>query len=134
MRGKVLAPEAYQVNQAHGRTTVEVPFSWKKGPLAVTYEAGYGDDFQDIPLSLQQAVLTTIACLYKNRTCNKVEGLSLGALPWIQYHRTYHMSDTIINKLNTPIVVARKVYREDGLGGLQEQPCEKFPFGRISSL
>jgi len=44
------------------------------------------------------------------------------------------MSDNILNKLNTPIVVERKVYREDGLGGLQEQPCEKFPFGRISSL
>jgi uncharacterized phiE125 gp8 family phage protein len=91
LKGKKLNPDQYTVTHAHGRTSIEVPFTWQKNSLCVTYKTGYGPALKDIPPTLYQAVLTTLAYLYENRSPQGTEAPSTTVTPWIQYHRYYHM-------------------------------------------
>jgi hypothetical protein len=91
-RRHLFTPQQYDVIPHRDTLKVEVPFYWGKRVFTVTYRAGFADRPEDIPLALQQAVLSTMAYIYENRGSEGQEPLSFQRIqPWIQYHRTFNL-------------------------------------------
>lgn len=72
------------LNRSHTKA-IEIPFRWRRQSITVTYEAGFGEGPEEVPLTLRQAVLSTVAYLYENRDAKLP--LHPPVDPWIAYYR-----------------------------------------------
>lgn len=90
LKGVVLNEQQYALVDHNGRFHLEIP-SAGTGTVSVKYTTGYGEDPKDIPETLKNTVLTTLAYLYENRGEKKISPSNGHVAPWIQYHRDYHL-------------------------------------------
>ena len=66
-RGKSLEKDRdYFIEPYKDTQRVVMPFSWKSHVTQVTYDAGYGDDPEDVPLSIRNSVLRSVDILYRS--------------------------------------------------------------------
>lgn len=86
---KVLDENQYSVSAKGDSLEVSVPFRWKSPEVVVTYEAGYGENPDDVPAVLRHAVLGTIEYLYENK--GDIRALNHQTAPWLQAHRSYRI-------------------------------------------
>lgn len=91
---KTLAQNEYTRIDHLGKTKLELPFSWNRRAVSVTYTAGFGTDPKDVPDALKQAIMSTVTYIYENRypTMPGQNQAFQCAQPWIQYHRSYQMA------------------------------------------
>lgn len=89
--GKELLEGKYEFFDRNGRPGIQVLFPVSEGVLFVRYITGYGEDPKDIPETLKNTILTTLAYLYENRGEEKNPKNESQKDPWIQYHRNYHL-------------------------------------------
>ncbi|MGL5784832.1 MAG: head-tail connector protein [Alphaproteobacteria bacterium] len=94
VKGKLLRADQYHLDMAKGFIALELPlFKRSSTKATVTYEAGFGENPDDIPEAIRNAILTAIAYLYENRDNSEPKlSLSTAIKPWIQYHKEYHLA------------------------------------------
>jgi hypothetical protein len=68
---------------------ITVPFRWKTSIVEVTYEAGFGQEADDVPSSLRHAVLGTIEYLYRHK--GDLNALKDQTTPWLRAYRSYRI-------------------------------------------
>lgn len=95
----VVDPEAYRLMQSKasarlvptGTTLPHVPHN---GSIEVTFDAGFGPDWSDIPADLQQAVLQLAAHTYNNRAgqSDVDGGIPASVLALLEPYRAYRLS------------------------------------------
>ena len=93
-RGKKIPETSYDVSNHNGRCKVflkDLHGFYLKGTLAVEYQTGYGKTAQDIPQTLKNTVLTTLAYLYENRGEASLPVSPVRPMPWVSYHQNYHL-------------------------------------------
>lgn len=87
---KLLKEDEYSIScDDWQKVKITVPFRWKCPNVEVMYEAGFGDNPEDIPAALRHAVLGTIEYLYaKKGELTALDGLTA---PWLRAHRSYEI-------------------------------------------
>ncbi len=95
---KILEVKYHKKNLEAGQYTTEpkadtlritVPFRWKSPNVEVIYEAGFGAEPENVPPSLQHAVLGTIEYLFEHK--GDTHALQNMTAPWLHAHRSYRI-------------------------------------------
>ena len=89
---KTLQENNYEITDHQNTKRIIVPLVHTRRSISVTYIAGFGESPDDLPMTLKQAVMSTVLYIYENRySLNSSQTYHNTAQPWIHYHRTYQM-------------------------------------------